>query len=700
MAERFPVVRRIVLGIVGAGVVGCGGAPPPPPVLAPVPQPLSAAEIETFARLLELEDRREYDVWTIGPAASAREPRVRARAALTVARLRDPAGRTLARILLEDEDSTVAATAAFALGQLTDTAAVEHLGTILSDTHGRQPRSTVAAEAARALGRIATDEARTVLVVFLASADTRDPFVAPVVAEALLALSPAPESAIPAILRWIDHDDPEVRWRAAYALTRPPRPSAIVAAMTLVEDPDPLVRAMALRGLGRTVVDAARVPRSEVLAGILRLVEDSAYVVRIEAIRALGTYAESVSVSRLTALLASDRPHDVAAGLESLGRLGASATASVSAVSGVATDTSRPPYLRGLALSTLAAIDTARGGELVSGFAAASDWRLRAAAADALARGGVNSLPMLRTLARDPDPRVAAAVARAAVEAVDSTSMDLVRPLLVELLSSPDVYVRAAALEGMAVLADPSTYPALLDAYDRATRDAEPDAALAAIDAIASIARTGSLQPQRSFFARFSRPSSYHVRSKAVEAFGPEARSAWGDPRPIEIASAPDYLALVERWQAEPNPADSRVRARIETDAGAIDVELLGDVAPLTVANFLGLAERGYFDGQEWPRVVPNFVVQGGDPRGDTSGGPGYTIRDELNRARFSTGTVGMALAGPDTGGSQFFIAHSPQPHLDGTYTIFGRVVAGQAVLERLLPGDRIISIRALDNGA
>jgi cyclophilin family peptidyl-prolyl cis-trans isomerase len=109
------------------------------------------------------------------------------------------------------------------------------------------------------------------------------------------------------------------------------------------------------------------------------------------------------------------------------------------------------------------------------------------------------------------------------------------------------------------------------------------------------------------------------------------------------------------------------------------------------VENLLRLAEHGYFDGQEWPRMVPNFVLQGGDPRGDTSGGPGYAIRDEINRERYLRGTLGMALSGPDTGGSQFFIAHSPQPHLDGTYTVFGRVVAGMDVVDRLLVGDRIL---------
>ena len=122
-------------------------------------------------------------------------------------------------------------------------------------------------------------------------------------------------------------------------------------------------------------------------------------------------------------------------------------------------------------------------------------------------------------------------------------------------------------------------------------------------------------------------------------------------------------------------------------------VDLLPEQAPLTVAAFLSLVDRRYFDGSRWHRVVPNFVIQDGDPRGDGWGGPGFVLRDELNPTLYQTGTVGMALSGADTGGSQFFIAHSPQPHLDGAYTVFGRVVSGATVLAGIAMGDRIRSI-------
>ncbi|PYP23377.1 MAG: peptidyl-prolyl cis-trans isomerase, partial [Gemmatimonadetes bacterium] len=99
------------------------------------------------------------------------------------------------------------------------------------------------------------------------------------------------------------------------------------------------------------------------------------------------------------------------------------------------------------------------------------------------------------------------------------------------------------------------------------------------------------------------------------------------------------------------------------------------------------------FDGSRWHRVVPNFVAQDGDPRGDGWGGPGFVLRDEVNPIRYDAGTMGMALSGPDTGGSQFFITHSAQPHLDGVYTVFGRVVSGLNVLGAIAQGDRIRSI-------
>src|SRR5690606_24822569 len=147
----------------------------------------------------------------------------------------------------------------------------------------------------------------------------------------------------------------------------------------------------------------------------------------------------------------------------------------------------------------------------------------------------------------------------------------------------------------------------------------------------------------------------------------------WGGVTPIETGrTLEDYRQLAARYLFAPD--NPRVAIEVE-GRGRIEVELLPRDAPLTVANFLRLVDRRYFDNVRWHRVVPNFVVQDGDPTGTGSGGPGWSIRDEINRLHYDVPMVGMALSGPDTGGSQWFINLSPQPHLDGGYTIFGRVV-------------------------
>jgi len=133
-----------------------------------------------------------------------------------------------------------------------------------------------------------------------------------------------------------------------------------------------------------------------------------------------------------------------------------------------------------------------------------------------------------------------------------------------------------------------------------------------------------------------------------------------------------------------------RTVAIMETTRGTLEIELFREDALLTVANFVALAKQGFYNGLSFMRVVPFFVIQGGDPRNDQEGGPGYTIRCEINLRPYERGSIGMALAGKDTGGSQFFITLAPQPHLDGGYACFGRVLSGMEVVDRIVPGDRI----------
>lgn len=145
---------------------------------------------------------------------------------------------------------------------------------------------------------------------------------------------------------------------------------------------------------------------------------------------------------------------------------------------------------------------------------------------------------------------------------------------------------------------------------------------------------------------------------------------------------------------------EDRKLAVLETTRGRIEIELYPQEAPLTVSNFVSLAGSGFYNGLSFMRVVPYFVIQGGDPRNDMEGGPGYTVRCEINMLPYERGSVGMALSGKDTGGSQFFITLSPQPHLDGGYTCFGRVISGMTAVDHMMADDRILKAWIVDDPA
>ena len=132
--------------------------------------------------------------------------------------------------------------------------------------------------------------------------------------------------------------------------------------------------------------------------------------------------------------------------------------------------------------------------------------------------------------------------------------------------------------------------------------------------------------------------------------------------------------------------------AILETSKGTIKFELYETEAPITTKNFIDLTQKGFYNGLTFHRVIRSFMIQGGCPKGDGTGGPGYSIRDEFNpKLRHTKGAVSMANAGPNTGGSQFFITEAPQPHLDGKHSVFGQVTEGQNVVESIKKGDKII---------
>lgn len=137
-------------------------------------------------------------------------------------------------------------------------------------------------------------------------------------------------------------------------------------------------------------------------------------------------------------------------------------------------------------------------------------------------------------------------------------------------------------------------------------------------------------------------------------------------------------------------------RVLMKTNKGDMVLELYQADAPGTVKNFLDLINKGFYNGLSFHRVIANFMIQGGCPRGDGTGGPGYKIKCEINPNKHVRGTLSMAHAGKDTGGSQFFICHSPQSHLDGVHTVFGRVIEGLEVVDAIRGGDKMTEVKEL----
>lgn len=143
--------------------------------------------------------------------------------------------------------------------------------------------------------------------------------------------------------------------------------------------------------------------------------------------------------------------------------------------------------------------------------------------------------------------------------------------------------------------------------------------------------------------------------------------------------------------------AAKQYTATLETSRGTIVCQLFAEAAPVTVNNFVFLAREGFYNGTKFHRVISNFMIQGGDPTGTGTGGPGYRFADEVGPGnvphRHRAGSLSMANAGPNTNGSQFFITHAPQPHLDGKHTVFGQVLSGQDVVDATQQGDQIVSL-------
>ena len=682
---------------------GCASAPPPAP-------PTVSAD-QKIASILRLEDHRvlrdpappqaaPVAGKALRPAPPAPTPdlvallqdpegRVRRRAALAVGRVGLAEGVTpLATVLSGDREPAVREMAAFALGILGDRGGVAPLRAALADAaplvQGR------AAEALSLLGDRESADAIAAMVAPLAASpavvavpidDLEESHEPGVEAFRLGVLALGRLKAYEPLARAVLDGAGQPRvgwWPVAFALQRVEDRRAIPALITLARGDGSFARAFAARGLG-ALKDPAGV------APLLSLAENWMRDTRaaISAVRSLGQIGDTRAGPVLARLLET-RNLDPLLLIEVVAASGATrATPTLDILLDMLAHPA--PAVRAAALRSVREIDEQDFMFVLSGLDPDPHWSVRAAVATILGTLDLErALPRLTSMLSDADLRVVpaalASLARLRAPGVES--------ILVERLAHEDVVIRVAAATQLGELRPAGAGRALQEAYTLGWRDALPIARVAALEALAKFGASSLPVLRQALTDR-----DWSVRLKAaglVRQVEPGADVS--TLRPAPTGHPASYYESPELVSPTVSP-----QVYIETDRGTIQVELAVLDAPLTCDNFTTLARRGFFNGLTWHRVVPNFVVQDGDPRGDGEGGPGHTIRDELNPRPYLRGTLGMALDGPDTGGSQYFITHSPQPHLDGRYTVFGRVVSGMAVVDRLQPWDTIRQVRVWD---
>ena len=610
----------------------------------------------------------------------------RARAARALGRLRVMEARPGLEDLSVDPDPRVRAEAAWALGQTPDTSALI-LKMLASERN-------VAARAAL-LEALGFQGGADGIPVLLAALETRPPAFrgapeaeAAAVALGRLAMREVPGVSDPAVtgallgaLSWLDTDS---RRGAAFAVGRIsasayPDDQTVTLLRAVVEDRDPVVRAFLVRATGkmtlspevrdalysRTAADpdqGVRVATARAAAvagwpGVTRLLDDAEVGVRMEAISAIGRVPDLDHPALLLPIL----------------ERGASLDASEAA----RTHGDPSELLAAAALSALAsagALPETGPASLDVLLMPAQPTRLRAAAAAALP----DRDRLVELAVKDGESSVRLEAASRLLE----LGPDLAQ--LIRLFDAFDDQVVAMAADHAASHPSAALERPILDALTAAEPD-EIDLLSYGLKALIAL---------------------YNGAKPVVPKPAPEvvtlAESLIGHAE-IGISNAAMEIARIGGQRPTPNvhrvisvPLDEVARvasARVRTTRGEFIVTLLPDEAPVTVWNFASLADKGYYNGLVVHRVVPDFVVQDGDPRGDGAGGPGYTIPDELWPGHYREGAVGMALSGPDTGGSQWFVTLSPQPHLDGGYTIFGEVSQGMGTLRAMQPGDRVLSV-------
>jgi cyclophilin family peptidyl-prolyl cis-trans isomerase/HEAT repeat protein len=584
---------------------------------------------------------------------------------------------------MNDAEPEVRQMAAFAMGLVGDKLAVDRLVASLGDSD-----PVVRGRSAEALGRIGDPRAAPEVVRFVLAATPKgtgpvavrgddpgsntDPWLELRLALLALARFKDAKAAEAALL---NGDRPRFDWWVAtYVAMRVEGPGLQPVLLASTRSDDPHCRALAVRGLG-ALKDAGAV---EVLAG---LAKDADEGVAVAALRGLGAVGDAAGMPAVAAALSSPNLTLVHEALRALLTLPPDRSLRERIVPLVG---HKEPWIRAAALPALARTDRDSFSLVLSGLDPDPDWSVRAGLAAALGEAGDEvSLGLLYGMLKDEDVRVVPPVLEAIRKARGNDAVETLKGAL----ESPDFAVRMAAADGLAALRAPGLSAPLAAAYQRSRGDAEPDARLSAIAALSAQKDDAA----RAALEEIAKGDPLRVvRARAAAAL--QSLGQTTPPVGPDIALRPplDYRLAMAPYEPIAGVPLYTPRALVHTRHGVMEIHLDVVETPLTSLSFMDLARRGFYDGLTFHRQEPTFVVQGGCPRGDGNGGPGYTLRCEISQRPCGRGAVGMALSGKDTGGSQFFITLSPQPHLDGNFTLFGYVVKGMDVVDRIRPGDVI----------
>ncbi len=700
---RFAAATVVALAPV---VSACKSVPTAQPTVVPAPSVSSDRKLAWLLRLEQARVLRDADVPASAIAAeSAASPRamtpataadltqlirdpdaaIRARAALAIGRVGVSEGVPALVAALQDPAPLVRTSAALALGLSGDKSAIAPLETALADES-----PLVRVQAANALGLIG--DASGAAAVAAAAASCAAPLASVQPDDEAWPKTPEIElcrSALFALVRMKDYDalarvaldaqgQPVSRWwPVAFALQRIGDRRAEPALVTLASTPGIDTVGFALRGLA-----ALKSSSTAAIAASLAAKADADVKVRVAAVRALAQTGGAGDVPVLMRLFNELDPASPL-GLEVIGALGAlHPPAAFDAV--VDLTTHRSPVVRAAALSAAAQINPDGFLIILAGLGRDAEWTVRASLASVLAKLPAERVAAtLGDLADDEDARVHGP----ALEALVAIKAPDLRERLTKALSAPDFVERATAARLIGDARIDGGAALLVTAYARGASDATYGARLAAIESLAKYGGDQAIATLRQALSDREWPVRLHAAA-LLRGLGQTADPARPAPLRQDAATFESTDLL--------HPAFSP-HAFIETHRGVIEAQLDVVAAPVTTAAFIAQARSGLFNGLRIHRVVPAFVVQDGDPRGDGEGGPGYTLRDELSDVPYLRGTLGMALDGPETGGSQWFITLTPQPHLDAKYTVFGKVVNGWDVLDRLAPLDTIDRVRIWD---